>query len=179
MWMRRILSYLALAGAAALLIAFSIPSYDEGKPSIAGRTAQNFSFTLDGQPTNLTALHGKVVVLNFWATWCPPCVDETPSLERMYTDLKPLGVTVLGVSVDDDASAYQKFLVDHGITFPTYRDANKKIPISYGTAMYPETYIISRDGKIERKLIGEQDWSSPQMLAYLTAIAKGQTPTKF
>ena len=179
MWMRRILSYLALAGAAALLISFSIPSFDGGKPSIAGRTAQNFSFTLDGQPTNLAALQGKIVVLNFWATWCPPCVDETPSLERMYTDLKPLGVTVLGVSVDDDASAYQKFLVDHGITFPTYRDANKKIPISYGTAMYPETYIISRNGKIERKLIGEQDWSSPQMLAYLTALAKGQTPTTF
>ncbi|MDE3135711.1 MAG: TlpA family protein disulfide reductase, partial [Acidobacteriota bacterium] len=134
---------------------------------------------LDGRPTDLAALHGKIVVLNFWATWCPPCVDETPSLEHMYTKLKPLGVTVLGVSVDDDASAYQKFLVDHGITFPTYRDSSKKIPIAYGTAMYPETYIIGRNGKIERKLIGEQDWSNPQMVAYLTALAKGQTPTTF
>jgi cytochrome c biogenesis protein CcmG/thiol:disulfide interchange protein DsbE len=179
MWKRRILTYLALAGAAALLVAFSIPSYDEGHATIAGRAAQNFSFTLDGHPASLEALRGKVVVLNFWATWCPPCVDETPALERMYTDLKPLGVTVLGVSVDDDNAAYQKFLVDHGITFPTYRDPDKKISVSYGTAMYPETYIIGRNGKIERKLIGEQTWDSPQMLAYLTAIAKGQTPTKF
>jgi cytochrome c biogenesis protein CcmG/thiol:disulfide interchange protein DsbE len=179
MWTRRILSYLALAGAAALLVAFSVPSYDSGRASIAGHAAKNFSFTLDGHPTSLEAMRGKVVVLNFWATWCPPCVDETPALQHMYTELKPLGVTVLGVSVDDDNAAYQKFLVDHGITFPTYRDPDKKISLAYGTEMYPETYIISRNGKIERKLIGEQDWSSPQMVAYLRAIAKGQTPTTF
>jgi peroxiredoxin len=179
MWKRRILTYLALAGAAALLVIFSVPSYDAGQASLAGETAKNFSFTLNGQPTSLEAMRGKVVVLNFWATWCPPCVDETPSLEKMYTEMKPLGVTVLGVSVDEDASAYQKFLGAHGITFPTYRDPGKTIPVSYGTVMYPETYIISRNGTIERKLIGEQDWNSPRMIDYLTAIAKGQTPKVF
>ncbi len=179
MWKRRILSYLALAGAAALLVAFSIPTYYAGQPGIAGKTAPNFAFTLDGQPQRLSDMQGKIVVLNFWATWCPPCVAETPSLERMATDLQPLGVTVLGVSVDTDSAAYHKFLLDHRITFPTYRDANAKIPLSYGTKMYPETYIIGRKGKFVRKLIGEQDWTSPQMLGYLRAIAQGQTPTTF
>jgi cytochrome c biogenesis protein CcmG/thiol:disulfide interchange protein DsbE len=179
MWKRRILTGLVLAGVAFLLVLFAKPSYREGQASIAGRTAPNFSFTLDGQPTNLAALHGKIVVLNFWATWCPPCVAETPALEKMYSQLQPLGVTVLGVSVDDDAAAYQKFLIDNRITFPTYRDASKKISISYGTAMYPETYIIGRNGKIERKLIGEQDWTSPQMIGYLRAVAEGKQPTSF
>lgn len=176
MWKRRIVTYLALAGAAALLVLFSIPSYDAGRPSLAGETAKDFSFTLNGQPTSLAAMRGKVVVLNFWATWCPPCVQETPSLEKMYAEMKPLGVTVLGVSVDDDAGAYRKFLANHGVTFPTYRDPGKTIPVAYGTVMYPETYIINRNGTILRKLIGEQDWTSPQMIDYLTAIAKGQPP---
>jgi cytochrome c biogenesis protein CcmG, thiol:disulfide interchange protein DsbE len=179
MWKRRILSYLGLGAAATLITIFSVPSFRAGETSVAGRTAPAFSFTLDGKPANLDAFRGKIVVLNFWATWCPPCVAETASLEHMYAQLEPLGVTVLGVSVDDDDAAYRKFLTDHHITFPTYRDADSKIPLSYGTAMYPETYIIGRNGKIERKLIGEQAWDSPHMLAYFRAIAQGRTPTTF
>jgi cytochrome c biogenesis protein CcmG/thiol:disulfide interchange protein DsbE len=180
MWKRRILSYLGLAAAATLLVIFIVPSYRGGEASIAGRTAPDFSFTLNGRPASLdTTLHGKIVVLNFWATWCPPCVEETPSLEQMYTEVKPLGVTVLGVSVDEDAAAYRKFLADHHVTFPTYRNPSKKISVSYGTFMYPETYIIGRNGKILRKLIGAQDWTDPHMLDYLRAIAKDQTPTEF
>lgn len=179
MWKRRILPYLALAGAAVLVGLFSVPSFRAGQASMAGHPAPAFSFTLDGHPASLSAFRGKIVVLNFWATWCPPCVDETPSLERMYAELKPLGVTVLGVSVDDDSSAYRQFLIDHDITYPTYRDPNKHIPLSYGTVMYPETYIIGRNGKIERKLIGEQAWDSPAMISYFRAIATGQTPTVF
>lgn len=179
MWKRRIFSYLGLAGAAILVTIFSMPSFRAGRASIAGRPAPTFAFTLDGHPTNLQALRGKIVVLNFWATWCPPCVAETPSLEKMYTALKPLGVTVLGVSVDDDSAAYHQFLIKHHITYPTYRDANAKIPRTYGTVMYPETYIIGRNGKIDRKLIGEQNWDSSHMLDYFRAIAQGRTPTVF
>lgn len=179
MWKTRIASYFGLAGAAALIAFFAVPSFRGGQASIAGRAAPDFSFALDGQPASLAAWRGRVVVLNFWATWCPPCVDETASLERMATDLQPLGVTVLGVSVDEDPAAYRKFLADHHVTFPTYRDPSKNIPASYGTFIYPETYIIGRNGRIDRKLIGEQDWASPHMLAYLRAIAQGRTPTEF
>ena len=179
MWKTRILSYLGLAGAAVLVAIFSMPSFRAGTAAITGRPAPTFAFTLDGHPTNLQSLRGRIVVLNFWATWCPPCVAETPSLEKMYTKLKPLGVTVLGVSVDEDAAAYHQFLIQHHITYPTYRDANAQIPHSYGTVMYPETYVIGRNGKIDRKLIGEQNWNSPNMLAYFQAIAQGRTPKVF
>ncbi len=179
MWKRRILSYLALLAAVALIVIFVMPSFRSGRPSIAGRTAPNFSFTLDGHHTQLSALRGKIVILNFWATWCPPCVEETPSLEMMSQEVKPLGMTVLGVSVDEDASAYSTFLVNHHVTFPTYRDPSKKIPVAYGTFMYPESYIIGRNGVILRKLIGAQNWTSPHMLDYLKAIAKGQRPKVF
>lgn len=179
MWKRRILGYLALLGAGVLIVIFVMPGYRGGRPSIAGRRAPNFSFTLDGQHTRLSALHGKIIILNFWATWCPPCVQETPSLEQMYKDMKPMGVTVLGVSVDDNASAYSAFLAKHHITFPTYRDPSKKIPETYGTFMYPESYVIGRNGVIQQKLIGAQNWTSPHMLDYLKAIARGQRPRVF
>jgi cytochrome c biogenesis protein CcmG/thiol:disulfide interchange protein DsbE len=111
-----------------------------------------------------------VVVLNYWATWCPPCVEETPSLIELNKRLASRNGVVLGVSVDDDEAAYRKFIQDHGINFLTSRDASKKSAQDYGTVMYPETYIIDRKGKIARKVIGPQDWNSAEMVAYFDAL---------
>ena len=111
-----------------------------------------------------------MVVLNFWATWCPPCVEETPSLNGLQNIIGPRGGMVLGISVDEDENAYQKFLRDYGINFATYRDSTKKSAADYGTTIYPETYIIDRHGKIARKFIGAQQWDSPEMRAYFDAI---------
>ena len=84
---------------------------------------------------------------------------------------QPLGGTVLGISEDDDQSAYDKFLKDYRIDFPAYRDPSKhQIALDYGTSMYPETYIIDPRGRIDRKIIGPQDWTSPEMLAYLSSL---------
>ena len=167
----RILSGSALAGALGLLLVFASPSYRQGEPSIAGRPARDFSFTLDGKPTTLSAQKGKVVVLNFWATWCPPCVEEMPSLNALHAALAGKGVIVLGVSVDEDAAAYENFRVTHSLRFPTHRDPSKQIAIRYGTNMYPETYIIGRDGRIARKIIGPQDWARPDLTEYLEKLA--------
>ncbi|PYU16343.1 MAG: TlpA family protein disulfide reductase [Acidobacteria bacterium] len=141
---------------------------------MAGSAPHDFNFELDGKPAKLADLRGKVVVLNFWATWCPPCVEEMPSLNRLQQHLAPQGVTVLGVSVDDDAAAYDRFLRAQGIHFPTYRDPSKKIALKYGTSMYPETYIIGRNGRIARKIIGPQNWDSPELLAYLQSLPRSQ-----
>jgi len=160
---------------AALLLLFASPSYRQGEPSVAGRPASDFSFQLDGKPARLADLRGKVVVLNFWATWCPPCVEEMPSLNRLNQQVRPQGVIVLGVSVDEDPAAYEKFLRDNNITFPTYRDPSRKIAERYGTFMYPETYIIDRRGRIARKIIGAQRWDQPDHFAYLqTLLASGE-----
>jgi cytochrome c biogenesis protein CcmG/thiol:disulfide interchange protein DsbE len=80
------------------------------------------------------------------------------------------GGTVLGISWDDDPAAYQKFLQEHGVNFPTYRDDNRKIGTNYGTVMIPEAYLISRDGRIARKIVGQQDWTSPELTAALDAL---------
>jgi cytochrome c biogenesis protein CcmG/thiol:disulfide interchange protein DsbE len=167
---RKLLSGLALAAAAALLLLVASPYSRQGEGSIVGNKANDFSFELNGKPARLSELRGKVVVLNFWATWCPPCVEEMPALSRLHQQLISSGGMVLGISVDDDEAKYQKFLQDHQITFPNYRDPTKNIPASYGSFMFPETYIIDRDGKIARKIIGPQVWDSPEMIAYLKRL---------
>jgi cytochrome c biogenesis protein CcmG/thiol:disulfide interchange protein DsbE len=168
---RKLKTGLVLAFIAGLLVLFAYPSYRQGEPSLRGRPATEFQLTLDGKPARLSDLRGRVVVLNFWATWCQPCVDEAPSLNQLQKRIAPLGETVLGISEDDDQSAYDKFLKDYRIDFPTYRDPSKhQIALDYGTSMYPETYIIDPRGRIDRKIIGPQDWTSPEMLAYLSSL---------
>ncbi len=170
--MKKLLSGLGLLAAAAAVLFLVLPSVRQGEPSMAGSTAPGFAFELGGKPATLRDLRGKVVVLNFWATWCPPCVEEMPSLVRLHQRIAAQGGLVLGVSVDDDAAAYDKFLRDLQVSFPTYRDPSKKISSRYGTFMYPETYILSRDGRIARKIIGPQKWDSPPLVAYLDSLLR-------
>ncbi len=168
--MRRVVGWTAVATAVGILVLFAMPSYRQGEASIAGKPAQDFPITVAGKSENLSDLKGKVVVLNFWATWCPPCVEETPALNRLQKYIDSRNGMILGVSVDEDAAAYDKFLKDQAVVFPTYRDASKKSAADYGTTMYPETYVIDRHGKIARKIIGAQQWDSPEMLAYFDAL---------
>src|SRR6202790_3553244 len=109
---RRIAAWTAVALAAGILVLFAMPSYRQGEASIAGKPALDFPLTLAGKSEHLADLRGKVVVLNFWATWCPPCVNETPALNRLETYIDSRGGMVLGVSVDEDGAAYEKFLKD-------------------------------------------------------------------
>ncbi len=168
----KLLSGLALAAAAAIVLIFASPSYRQSEPSVTGSKAPDFSFAPNGSPVRLADLRGRVVVLNFWATWCPPCVAEMASLNRLHQQIAPQGGMVLGISVDEDAVAYEKFLQDHQVRFPTYRDPSKKISSRYGTFMYPETYVINRDGRIARKIIGPQNWDSPELVAYLNTLLR-------
>jgi cytochrome c biogenesis protein CcmG/thiol:disulfide interchange protein DsbE len=167
---KKIAGYAVVAMALAIVTVFVMPSYRQGEASMAGKPAHDFAIQLEGKPAHLSDLKGKIVVLNFWATWCPPCVEETPALNGLQKRIASRGGVVLGVSVDEDEAAYQKFLKDNGIVFLTYRDASKQSAQDYGTAMYPETYIIDRHGKIARKVIGPQQWESPEMLSYFDAL---------
>jgi thiol-disulfide isomerase/thioredoxin len=176
---RKIAAWGVVVAALAVLLLFAMPSYRQGEASIAGKTAQDFPLDIAGKPGHLTDLKGKVVVLNFWATWCPPCVEETPALNHLQKYIKSRNGIILGVAADEDHAVYEKFLRDQGVVFLTYRDPLTKdnhspIAQSYGTSMYPETYVIDRHGKIARKFIGFQQWDSPDMLAYFDALL-GQT----
>jgi cytochrome c biogenesis protein CcmG/thiol:disulfide interchange protein DsbE len=172
---RKLGTWAALALAAAVILVFALPSYRQGEASVAGNTALDFPLQVAGKPVHLSDFRGKVVVLNFWASWCQPCVEEAPSLNRLEKHIAAHDALLIGVAADENAAAYEKFLQDQAIVFATYRDPatkNERSPIadSYGTTMYPETYIIGRDGKIARKLIGYQQWDSPQMIAYFDSL---------
>lgn len=172
---RKLGTWAALALGAGIILVFALPSYRQGEASIAGSTARDFSLELAGKPTHLSDLRGKVVVLNFWASWCPPCVEEAPSLNRLQKHIATHNAVILGVAADENPSAYEKFLNDQAIVFPTYRDPATKdqkspIAMSYGTSMIPETYVIDRNGKIVRKFVGFQQWDSPDMLAYFDTL---------
>ncbi len=169
---RKILTTAALLAAAAVIYIFAAPSYRQGEASIAGKKAPDFALRLDGREIHLSDLRGQVVVLNFWATWCPPCVDETPSLNQLQQVIAPQGGMVLGISEDQDPAAYARFLQEQNVIFPTYDDTSTKIPGTYGTSMYPETYVIGRDGRIARKIIGEQDWQDPHLVESIEAVLR-------
>jgi len=111
-----------------------------------------------------------VVILNFWATWCPPCIEETPSLTRLQKYVESRNAFILGVSIDEDPVAYEKFLKEQGIVFPTFREPTRKLALDYGTPCFRTTYVIGRRGKILRKFFGPQQWDSPEMLAYFDSI---------
>jgi peroxiredoxin len=167
---KKILRWLGLAAALSIVVIFASPSYRQGEASLAGKTAPEFTFEQNGKQTTLGNLRSKVVVLNFWATWCPPCVEEIPSLNRLQQHIGSRGGTVLGISVDQDPQAYEQFLRNQDIVFPTFRDPTKKISLQYGTSIYPETYIIDREGRIARKIIGPQNWDAPELLTYLDTL---------
>ena len=175
--LRRMLVWTGLALGVTLLVLFALPSYRQGEASIAGKTAENFALTVNGKPLHLSDYRGRVVVLNFWASYCQPCVEEAPSLNNLQRYIEPRGGTVLGVSMDTDAAAYEKFLINYSVPYPTWRDpqlqdGKSQIALDYGTALIPETYVIDRRGKIARKLISLQQWDSPEMLAYFDSILK-------
>jgi thiol-disulfide isomerase/thioredoxin len=151
-------------------------------PNLIGRRAPDFTVHDSDRTVSLHDLqHGKIIILNFWATWCPPCVEELPSLVAMQAQMKDR-VSVLAVNVDYDGDTYHRFLRDHNVNLLTIRDPLKdedtsKIgPTVYGTTTlyatngYPETYIIDTKGVVRRKFVGPVEWTSPEIVAYLNGL---------
>ncbi|MFP5210860.1 MAG: TlpA family protein disulfide reductase [Acidobacteriota bacterium] len=126
-----------------------------------GKVAPDFTITDGSQTLRLADYRGRVVLLNFWATWCPPCVEEMPSLLKLHHDMPNL--VILAVSIDDDADAYHRFLTTHHVDLITIRDPSESAPKLFHTDMWPETYLIDRKGIIRSKFIGAQDWSDPEI----------------
>lgn len=117
-----------------------------------------------------------VTIINFWATWCVPCVMEAPSLEKFSQKVRPLGVLVFGVSVDQNLPALQKFISGYGITYPILRDPNQTLAGRFGTFKFPETYIFDRNGRLADKIIGATDWDDPQMIQFVKALVRWPPP---
>jgi cytochrome c biogenesis protein CcmG/thiol:disulfide interchange protein DsbE len=163
----------------AVVLALTLTGcYSSSKPSSIGMAAPDFTIQDSDRRVTLSQMRGKIVVLNFWATWCPPCIEEMPSLVQMQKKLQDKNVVVLAVSVDDDAADYHKFLKNHNIDLLTVRESGQRTdkgviaPVSsrYGTIKVPETYIVDRNGTIRRKFIGPVDWSQAEIVEYLSRL---------
>ena len=137
----------------------------------AGDRAPDFSIQTDsGKTVTAREYGGKLLLLNFWATWCPPCVEEVPGLNELERQLGPKGLVVLGVSQDKDVAAYKEFLARYQVIFPTVRQPSEEIQSSYGTIQIPESYLIDRNGKVVEKFISSQPWASPQMIQHVQSL---------
>ena len=160
-----------LLGFVCLFVLFF--SRPPGQLRAPGLGEQVPSFTLrkgDGQVVSLADFKGKIVVLNFWATWCAPCIEEMPSLNRLAERYAGKGVEIVAISVDEDPEAYQNFLSKNQIRFLTLRDPSRRISEQYGTFKLPESYVISREGRLLNKIIGAADWSAAEMLSYFEGL---------
>jgi peroxiredoxin len=136
-----------------------------------GDKAPEFTITTDsGKQISRSDFGGRLLVLNFWATWCPPCVEELPSLVEFQKRLAASGVVVLGVSVDTNEPAYRAFLQKAGVSFLTARDPAASISAEYGTFKYPETYVIGANGRVLQKHIGAMLWTDEKLIREIQSL---------
>ncbi len=165
------LALLLLMGALTVLVVYVVAGTLEQKVIDKGDTAPKFSIASEqGPKVSPRDFEGKLLVVNFWATWCPPCLTEWPSLNQFARLYKDKGVTVVAISVDRNDKLYRNFLAQHKPEFLTARDPEWNIPASYGTFMIPETYIVNREGKVVYKVASDQNWMDPAFLNYFQTL---------
>lgn len=129
--------------------------------------------SLDNRQLTLGSLKGKVVLLNFWATWCPPCREEMPSMMKLNTFMAGKPFEMVCVSIDEGGKkAVETYFKNSGYSVPAYLDATGQSARAYGITGVPETFVIDRNGIIVKKVIGGLDWSSPEMIAFLEGLMK-------
>jgi peroxiredoxin len=142
------------------------------EPAVEGKSAPDFTLNdLSGRPVQLSSLKGKVVLLNFWATWCPPCREEIPSMVRLNQSMQGKEFQMLAVSIDEGGKdAVVDFFKKGKVALPALLDTEGKVSRRYGTTGVPETFVIDRKGVILKKVVGSMDWSSPEVLAALNEL---------
>ena len=138
-------------------------------PENLGRPAPQFVLSDGVQSVDLSKLRGHVVLLNLWASYCAPCVEELPSLLALQHQMPDLKVVAISTDTDDDV--YRRFLARNHIDLFTVRDSEQRIGSLYGTVLIPETYVIDRQGLIRRKLVNAQDWTNPEIVDYLKKLS--------
>ena len=163
-------SFIRVAGAGFVALFLACCACNRGvHPQVVGHRAPDFTVSDSERTISLHDYRGKVVVLNFWASWCAPCIEELPSLLEMQKDMGD-HVTVLAVATDQDVDQYRKFLRDHPMNVITVNDQEQKSSSKYGTTGWPETYIIDRKGIVRRKFVGAVEWTNPEIVAYLEKL---------
>lgn len=162
---------IVLAGFAGYIY-FNLPSTAS---VVAGDVAPDFSLEdTNGNQISLSGLRGKVVMVNFWATWCPPCIEEMPSMERLNEVMADDDFVMLAINTEENGrSVVPKFLNKNPYTFTILYDDKGGVQEQYGVYKFPESFIIRKDGTVAEKIIGPHDWSSSRTIAYLKDLTKG------
>lgn len=132
------------------------------------KPASDFSLPgLDGKQVKLSDYRGKVVLLNIWATWCLPCVEEMPSMQKLYNEFKGGDFEILAVSIDAQGrEVVAPFMKNHKLTFPALLDPQGTIKTAYGLTGVPESFIIDKDGILIKKIVGPLDWATPAIFQF-------------
>ena len=159
----------------ALLLLFAVMSTagcakkEAELAALEGNPAPDFTLKdLSGRPVQLSSLNGKVVLVNFWATWCPPCREEIPSMVKLNQAMQGKNFQMLAISIDEGGkAAVEDFFKRGGITLPALLDSDGQISRRYGTTGVPETFLVDTKGVIRKKVVGGLDWSHPEVIQFL------------
>ncbi len=161
----------------------SVPERQESLPPVAaGGPAPQFTFPLlTGGTSSLSDYRGMLVLVNVWATWCPPCIEEMPDLQNLYAQMKTGGLPfeILGVSIDAlGADPVRKWVDRFRLTFPILLDPRGKIKKLYRTTGVPETFVVDPQGLLVQKIIGPRKWDEPRWVNYMKRILRERGPEK-
>lgn len=161
----------------------SLAGCDDSKPQrqpvakagLIGTAAPEFSLLdMQGNKVTLSQFKGKVVIINFWATWCPPCREEMPSMEKLYRRFADKGLVMLAVNVEDDGKELvADFLKKAPYSFPILLDEDQSVQETYGVFRFPESFIIDRNGLVVEKIIGARDWLSGPTFKLIDFLVNG------
>lgn len=165
---RIILALLAVIALAVLFLLKQENSYLKYSPLKPGHPAPNFTFPgLNGKMVSLADYRGHAVLVNVWATWCPPCVDEMPSMEKLYQELKGENFEILAVSIDAlGTKAVAPFMKKYNLSFPALMDPEGTIKTLYQITGVPESFIINKQGILVEKIIGPREWATPAVVGF-------------
>jgi len=165
--------------ATAMLLVFFYPKErNTGKSILSkqrieiGQLAPDFTYPdLSGKNVSLSDYRGNVILVNIWATWCPPCIAEVPSMEALYKKLKGDHFEILAISIDQQEQTFvSSFVKKHNLNFPVLLDPRGTIGMSYQTTGVPESFIIDKNGVLVKKIIGAIDWASPEVIAFFDGL---------
>jgi thiol-disulfide isomerase/thioredoxin len=170
-------------GAAVVVMAIvAIVQSDAGSPPVArGTTAPGFDLRMLGselgpeaESLELASLAGKVVLVNFWATWCEPCEREMPAMERLYQGLQGEAFELVGVAIDETESDVEAFQGRYQLSFPIVLDLDQSVYQSYQTMGVPESLLLDRDGKIVERYVGPREWDAPEHVDRIRSLIAGE-----
>ena len=172
-----LIAVIVLVGGSVYLVSTSSsrPPSEWVKSVVVGDLAPDFQLEdTKGNKVTLSDLRGKVVLVNFWATWCPPCIEEMPSMERLNEVIAGDDFVMLAINTEENGrSVVPAFLEKTPYTFPILYDDKGVVQKSYGVFKFPESFIIRKDGTVAEKIIGPLDWSSLKTITYLKGLIKG------